>query len=75
MAYNGDDYKNVTEDEFREYLSSYDGKLDRDVNRAGDPPLVTYNDFSRGAWPDSIVAMHFAAFGRGYPASGWRVLK
>ena len=31
----------------------------RDVFGASEPPLITYNDFSLGVWPDSVVAWTF----------------
>lgn len=52
--------KNVTKEEFQEYIRNYPRKLDRDVFGACEPPSVTYNDFELAdRWPYSVVASTF----------------
>lgn len=47
----------VGTENFEAWLKAYPRPLDRDVFRAAEPPLVTWNDFARAPyWPDSIVA-------------------
>jgi hypothetical protein len=50
--------KPVAEDVFRDYLRSYPAPLKRNVSHIYEPPLVTYNDFRLGKWPESVVAGH-----------------
>jgi hypothetical protein len=50
--------KPVTRDEFEQFVTTYPRVLERDVARMAEPPVVTYNDFSLGNWPESIVARH-----------------
>jgi hypothetical protein len=50
--------KSCTEEEFTAFLKAYPRKLERDVNQIYEPPLVTFNDFTLGAWPQSVVAGH-----------------
>ena len=49
-------WRRVTKDEFYEFVNSYPKKLDFDTTGICDPPLSSYNDFTRGVWPDSMVA-------------------
>ena len=49
-------WKRVTKDEFYEFINSYPTKLDFDTTGIYEPPLSSYNDFTRGFWPDSMVA-------------------
>lgn len=49
--------KTLNEAEFKEWIATYPNKLERDVFGAAEPPLVTWNDFTRAPyWPDSVVA-------------------
>jgi len=48
----------VTREEFERLIDSYPRKLVQDVNGTSEPPFVTYNDFSLGKWPESVVAGH-----------------
>lgn len=49
--------KNVSKDEFVQFIKSYPRKLERDVWGACDPPGISYNDFELAErWPYSIVA-------------------
>lgn len=49
-------YRDVTEEEFFEYIKNYPRKLERNVTQICDPPNVNYNDFTTGeVWPESVV--------------------
>lgn len=48
--------KQVSRAEFEKFLKEYPRPLERDVYAPNEPPLVTYNDFTLGVWPHSIVA-------------------
>ena len=50
--------KPVTLREFEQFILMYPRPLDRDVARMCEPPEVTFNDFTLGNWPESIVAKH-----------------
>ncbi len=70
-----------TKEELEAFVAAYPRKLDRDVFGASEPPLVTFNDFTLGVWPDSVVAKFHAgddpsATERYYgPASGFKILR
>ena len=49
-------FKRVVEEEFYKFLDEYKRPLDRDCYAVCEPPSITYNDFSLGKWPDSVVA-------------------
>ncbi|MCC2615981.1 hypothetical protein LJ739_06980 [Aestuariibacter halophilus] len=49
-------YTPVTQSEFHEFLDKYDGKLTVDVTTMCEPPTCSFNDFTLGNWPDSVVA-------------------
>jgi len=49
-------FKKVNKNEFEIFIKEYSRELKSDVARMFEPPLVTYNDFILGAWPESIVA-------------------
>ena len=52
--------KNVTKEEFMEFIKNYPRKLERDVCGISDPPAVSYNDFElANRWPYSIAASTF----------------
>lgn len=49
--------KQVTKEEFYEFINSYNNKLEIDVAGMFEPPLKSYNDFTDGkVWPESVVA-------------------
>lgn len=52
----GNGRTSVTDWEFREFIESYPNPLEKNISRMCEPPLLTYNDFSLGDWPNSIVA-------------------
>lgn len=49
-------FKDVTKQEFDEFIASYPRHLERDVCGICDPPAVSYNDCEIGWWSRSIVA-------------------
>lgn len=49
-------FKNVTKEEFDEFIASYPRQLERDVCGICVPPAVTYNDWEIGWWSRSVVA-------------------
>jgi len=48
--------KSVSKPEFWEFVKNYPRKLEMDIYGVCDPPVVTFNDFSLGVWPKSVVA-------------------
>ena len=52
--------RKVNFDEFIDYINNYHYTLERNVTGICEPPLITYNDFSLGSWPDSVVASYLA---------------
>ena len=49
-------YKDVTKQEFDEFIALYPRHLERDVCGICEPPAVSYNDWEIGWWSRSIVA-------------------
>ena len=49
-------WRQVTKEKFYDFIKSYPTKLEFDTTGICDPPLSSYNDFSRGYWPESMVA-------------------
>lgn len=49
-------HKQVTKQEFDEFIASYPRHLERDVCGICDPPAVSYNDWEIGWWSRSVVA-------------------
>lgn len=43
-------FKNVTKEEFDEFIASYPRQLERDVCGIYEPPIVSYNDLEIGWW-------------------------
>lgn len=49
--------RNVTKEEFDDFLAGYGKPLQIDVVMFCEPPCRQYNDFSSGkVWPESVVA-------------------
>ena len=49
--------KQVTKQEFIDFINNYPRPLEKDVFGACDPPAISYNDFElANRWPYSIVA-------------------
>jgi hypothetical protein len=65
--------KPCTAEEFDSFLKAYPRPLERDVAGMYEPPLVTYNDFTLGNWPESVVASHSFSDREGTTPSGWKV--
>ena len=49
-------FKDVTKQEFDEFIASYPRHLERDVCGICEPPAVSYNDWEIGWWSRSVVA-------------------
>lgn len=49
-------FKDVTKQEFDEFIASYPRHLERDVCGIYEPPVVSYNDWEIGWWSRSVVA-------------------
>ena len=79
--------RDCTKEELAEFVVTYPRPLERDVYGVCEPPLVTYNDFTLGPWPLSIVASFHAAipadrnapegspYAKECPEDGWKVLE
>ena len=52
-------WKQVTKEEFYAFINSYPAKLHLNTTNFCTPALCSYNDFSRGNWPESVVAGFF----------------
>ena len=48
--------KKVTKEEFDTFVANYKRKLNYDCYAVIEPPMITYNDFTLGNWPESVVA-------------------
>ncbi len=48
--------KDVTKQEFIDFINSYPRRLTCDVCGICSPPVVSYNDFEIGWWPLSVIA-------------------
>lgn len=49
-----------TEAQMYAWVKAYPRKLTVDVYAVAEPPYVTFNDFTLGDWPDSVVASFHA---------------
>lgn len=49
-------FKDVTKQEFDEFIASYPRHLERDVCGICNPPAISYNDWEIGWWSRSVVA-------------------
>lgn len=49
-------WKQVSKEKFELFINSYPCKLSKDICHIVEPPIATFNDFTLGRWPDSIVA-------------------
>lgn len=65
--------RSCTAEEFEAFLKGYPRPLERDVARTHEPPLVTYNDFTRGGYPVSVVASHSFDNLAGTVPSDWKI--
>lgn len=48
--------KQVTKEEFELFIKNYPHELEIDVCGIFEPPIKSYNDFTIGMWPESVVA-------------------
>lgn len=48
--------KQVTKDELDAFVAAYPRPLVKDVTGICEPPMLSYNDFTLGDWPASVVA-------------------
>jgi len=46
----------VTKEEFKHFINNYPNKLIKDTYMICEPPVLTWNDFTKGDWPISVVA-------------------
>lgn len=68
--------RQCSQDEFKAFLKAYPRKLKRDVYFVCEPPSVTYNDFTLGMWPASVVAGHtFSDRETTTSQAGWYILE
>lgn len=49
------------------FVAAYPRALDVDIYRISEPPIATWNDFTLGAWPASVVCMQVLRSDRGEP--------
>ena len=49
-------YIAVTREKFDKFIEDYPRELETNVVTIGEPPLITYNDFTLGSYPNSVVA-------------------
>lgn len=50
----------VTREEYQEFIENYPRELVKHVCAIVEPPLITFNDFTLGDWPDSVVSRTWA---------------
>ena len=60
--------KQVDKAAFDKFIANYPRPLACDVAGMFEPPLLTYNDFTLGNWPDSSVAA--VVLNESYPKDG-----
>lgn len=51
--------KKVSKEEFIEFLNKYPRKLEKHTSLIQDPHLVSFNDFSLGMYPETVVACYY----------------
>ena len=56
MKINKIKFKKVSKEEFINFINNYPKHLDFDYCQIPEPPFASYNDYTRGMWPNSIVA-------------------
>jgi hypothetical protein len=71
---NATDPKSVSKEEFDNHIKHWPRPLVKDCYAAFDPPMISYNDFTYGYWPESIVAAHSGSFA-GDPEGNWRIFR
>ena len=63
----------VTREQFEQFIITYPRLLKCNVTAICEPPIVTFNDFSLGTWPKSVVARHSFTDLSGKIPSDWEV--
>lgn len=58
--------KEVTIAQMRAFVAAYPRELEVDVSHICEPPLKTYNDFTMGNWPESVVAGYGLGSDKGF---------
>lgn len=48
----------ATEAEFNTFREGYPRALTRAAHGVYEPPIVTFNDWTLGEWPESVVALY-----------------
>ena len=51
-------YVDATPEEFKAFIDAYPRPLTRSISGIYEPPLATFNDFTLGDYPESVVAMY-----------------
>jgi len=64
------DFRDCSKKEMIAFIKDYPRQLERDVAGMFEPPLVTFNDFTLGNWPESVVAKYHLEI-RADNAPGW----
>lgn len=49
-------FRDASKEELDAFIVAYPRPLVKDVSGIWEPPVMAYNDFTKGNWPDSIVA-------------------
>lgn len=63
----------VTREAFDAFIAAYPATLTRNVWGAGEPALVSFNDFTGGkVWPDSVVAWYHDGW---HGPENWHITK
>jgi hypothetical protein len=50
--------RQVTKEEFDSHIRAWPRTLEFNIYGAHEPPLATFNDFTLGNWPESVVASY-----------------
>lgn len=48
--------RQVSKEELDAFVAAYPRPLVKDVTSICEPPMLSYNDFTLGNWPESVVA-------------------
>lgn len=65
-------FRSVSKEELENFVNSYPRDLETDLNRIVEPWLISFNDWTLGNWPESVVAMYKSGDPPGTaPSWGW----
>ena len=53
------EWQKVSREEFDRFLKTYPRKLEAACVTVGTPESMTFNDYTLGNWPESVVASYF----------------